>query len=289
MQHLTPRLLPLLAALLATPAHAAPDDLVARMGDASITVREARQLLDQDAPEGQQPLSPQVAERLMRTEAIRKSLAAEARRQGLDKRPEVAARMARAAEQMLVASYMNQIARPPVDYPSEAQIKEAYAANKASFTLPRRFHLAQIYLSGTDAKTRAKAEALYKEASGRKGTDFAVVARRDSAHQASAARGGDMGWVAETDLVPELRGAVEKLAKDGIAAPIAGKEGFHIVKLLERKEAEPMPLEQVRPTLVRELKLRRAKEIEAAYLEGLMAKTPVAINGIALEEVVKGQ
>ncbi len=284
MKNLAPWFAPL---LLSSFAHAAQDDLVARMGDVSVNVREARQVLEQAIPENRQALTAEAAERLVRTEAVRRSLAAEARKQGLDKRPEVVAGMARAAEQILVASYMNQIARPPADYPSDAQIKASYEANKASFTLPRRYHLAQIYLSGTDAKSRAKAEALYREVTGKKSADFGTVARRSSEHKVSAAKAGDMGWVAEADLMPDLRGVVEKLAKNGIGKPVAGKEGVHIVKLLERKEAEPVPLADVKATLVREMRLRRAKEIEAAYLEGLLAKTPVAVNGIALEEVVK--
>jgi parvulin-like peptidyl-prolyl isomerase len=94
-----------------------------------------------------------------------------------------------------------------------------------------------------------------------------------------------MGWLSAKDLVPSIRETLEGLKKGEIGKPVQGTEGYHILKLEERKESEVLPLDKVKPVLVQNLRLRRAQEIEAAYLDALLAKTPVAINGIALSEL----
>jgi peptidylprolyl isomerase len=274
----------LLALPLALPAQARDTDQVARMGGSSLSLAEVRQLAESLPAEAR---SPQALERLARTEVIRKHVAGEARRQGFERKPEVAALMERAAEQVLVTAYMNSLARPPADYPGDDLVRQAYENNKAAFSRPAQYRVSQIYVVGTDAKAARQAEELHRQAT-RKGADFAEIARKSSQHKASADKGGDMGWLAEGDLLPAIRAALGGMKKGEVAAPVAGGEGFHIVRLADRKDAEPLSLDQVKPTLVQQLRLRKAQELEAAYLEGLLAKSPLAVNGILLGELAKG-
>lgn len=273
----------LILALAQAPLLAADRDVVARMGELALTEADIRALV-RELPPGDIPARD--LEKLARTELIRRAVAAEARRQGFDKKPGIAARMERAAEQALVTGYMNGIAQPPADYPSAELLKQAYEANKEALALPARLRLSQIYLAGSDDKTRKQAEELYKDAR-RKGADFAAIARRTSRHAASAAKGGDMGWLAESDLAPAFRQALAGLAVGDVSAQVAGAEGFHILKVTERKAAEVQPFDKVGDALARNLRLRKAAEIEQAYLDALLARTPLAVNGIALEALGK--
>lgn len=280
--HTMNRLL-LLATLtcVSLPALSSPSDVIARMGDIALTRAEVLQLADANPAEARSAVG---LERLVRTEVIRRAVAAEARRQGFDKRPEVAARMEQAARQALVTAYVNDLSRPPEAFPSEEQLRQAYEANKAALQTPRQYQLSQIYIAGADDAARRRADDLAREVR-RRGSDFAAVARRASQHTPSAAQGGDMGWLAESDLQPAVREAVEKAAKGDIVGPVKGPEGWHVLRVADRKEPETAPYEQVRDGLRNTLRLRRAAEIEAAYLDGLMARTPVTVNGIALEEL----
>lgn len=277
------KLLPLFIMTLQTalPAHAADTDIVARMGEVTLTVQDARQLVEQNPANAQ---SPEALERLIRTEAVRRSLAQEARAQAFDKRPEIRSRMERAAEQTLVAAYMNERARPARDFPSEEQIRQAYEANKASFTTPLQYRVSQIYVAGTDKAALRKAEDLHAQS---KQSGFAEIARKFSQHASSAAQGGDMGWLAEKDLVPAIRKPLSELKKGEISKPLAGGEGYHILMLADIRKPEVLPLEKVKPALIQNLRMRKAAELEAAYLDSLMAKTPVTVNGIALGELAK--
>jgi len=271
-----------LMALAAMPSvHAAETDVVARMGDITLSLAEARQIAGQLPAEAR---TPQGMDRLVRTEIMRKSVAAEARRLGIDRKPEVAALMERAAEQALVTAHMNGIARPPADYPAEDLLNQAYEANKAAFTTPPQYRVSQIYVAGTDAKAARQADELHRQAT-RKNADFADIARKSSQHKASADKGGDMGWLTEKDLVPAIRQALADLKKGEVGKPVAGSEGYHILRLQERKAAELLPFDKVKPALIQNLRLRKAQEIESAYLEALLSKSPVAVNGIALSEL----
>lgn len=269
--------------LIVSPLSLAADtDVVARMGDISLTVGDVRLLTELHAQQGATAMELQ---RLLRTELVRRGLAEEARRQQFDKRPEVSSRMAQAADQALVAAYVNSIARPAKDYPSEQQSRQAYEANREAFKTTRQFRVSQIYVAGTDDKARKEAEELHRQAS-RKRADFAAIARKSSQHAASAARGGDMGWLSDQDLMPAVRMALTGIKKGEIGGPVQGQEGFHILLLADIKEPEILPFEKVKDTIAINLRLRKAREIETAYLDGMLAKSPIAVNEIMLTELV---
>lgn len=129
-----------LAAAVVFPALAQPPPPVARLGQVALTPAEVRRLLEAEPPEVRARIgaSPELLDRLVRTELVRRAVLAEARSAGWDKRPEVAARIERAREQVVVTTYVNDLARPPADYPGEPEIKAFYDANQKNLLLPRR-------------------------------------------------------------------------------------------------------------------------------------------------------
>lgn len=280
---LLPSLLIVLLMPFSHPVMARDAEVVARMGDSTLSQVEVSTLLKQLPAEAR---SPEAMDRLARTEVMRKRVAAEARRLSYDKKAEVSALMDRASEKALVTSYMNSIAQPPADYPSPEVLKQAYEANKDALKTPRQLRLRQIYIAGKDDKARKLAAQLVTEAN-RKGASFAALARKQSQHAPSASKDGDMGWLNENELAPMFREAVSNLAVNGISQPVSGTEGLHILKLEERKEPESQSLDKVRDLLVRNLRLRKAEQLEQAYLEAMLKLTPISINGIALEEITK--
>lgn len=278
-----------LACAIAAPA-AWGQEVVARMGAIAITAAEVKALLDAQPPEARQALaaSPDALEQSLRTELIRRAVAAEALAQGWDKRPEVAARLARARDEVIVTTYVNNLARPASDYPGDAEIRAFYDANRDKLQLPKRYRVSQIYVkrpadaAGAEAAAR-KAAGLAAQARA-PGADFAALAKAASEHE-SAAAGGDVGWLAEAAMIPEIRGVVPALARGAVSDPVQSAEGWHILKLADVAEAGPAPLEAARPQIVNALRLQRARELERKYLDGLLAKTPVAIDKAALEKL----
>ncbi len=271
---------------------AAKDELVASMGTNQLTASELGTMLTQEGVGPAGKPDAQSVERAARAEIIRRAVLDEARKQGWDHKPGVQARMTRAAEQALLASYMNDIARPPANYPSEQEVRDAYAASKDQLMAPRQYHLAQIYVSSQGGKNERDAERRINEIwheARRKNADFAQLAKQNSEHEDSAAQGGDMGWLPENGILPEVRAAAAGLSKNEISKPVKTAQGYHLLKLLDKREPALRPLAEVKEALIQALRLRRAREIEAAYLQALIAKHPIAIDQTGLNMVASGR
>jgi parvulin-like peptidyl-prolyl isomerase len=281
-----------LIALLCAPLVLAQgsDDVVAKLGPAEIRVSDLQKLIDAQPPEIRDQLlkSPAALDRLVRTEVYRRALIEEARAKGWDKRPDVAVQMERAREQVLVTSYMNELAKPPAEFPSDQELAAAYAANQAEFALPRQFRVAQIFVAVPKDAAKADTERLRKKADDiakraqSKDADFARLAQANSDHKASAEQGGDLGWIAERDMIPEMRTLIPTLAKGEVGKPVRTEQGWHIIKLLDLKSASVRPLAEVRVQLAAAMRQRLAQENEKRYLDRMAEQTPVAVNEIAL-------
>ena len=69
------------------------------------------------------------------------------------------------------------------------------------------------------------------------GADFAELARTQS-EDASASRGGDLGWVASGDTVPEFERVMNSLKDGEVSLPIQTPFGWHLVQVLSRRSDE---------------------------------------------------
>jgi peptidyl-prolyl cis-trans isomerase SurA len=91
---------------------------------------------------------------------------------------------------------------------------------------------------------------------------FEVLASRNS-EDASAARGGDLGWTTAGAFVPEFEAAMNTLSINGVSDPVVSRFGVHLIQVLERREVE-LTLRQLREQARAVL---REKKYEEAYLE----------------------
>lgn len=106
----------------------------------------------------------------------------------------------------------------------------------ATITETRARHIL-LRPGGQLSQTAARAQlATYKTQieSGR--ADFAQLAQQHS-QDASAAGGGDLGWVAPGMFVPEFEKVMNKLQPGQIADPLVSRFGVHLVQVLARREA----------------------------------------------------
>ena len=106
----------------------------------------------------------------------------------------------------------------------------------ATITETRARHIL-LRPGGQLSQTTARAQlATYKTQieSGR--ADFAQLAQQHS-QDASAASGGDLGWVAPGMFVPEFEEVMNKLQLGQIADPLVSRFGVHLVQVLARRDA----------------------------------------------------
>lgn len=97
--------------------------------------------------------------------------------------------------------------------------------------------LAEIFfqVDNPDKDADALKDAMSVETQLRSGGNFATIARQFS-QSPSAAQGGDMGWVREGQLAPELNKALTKMAINTVSEPIRSIGGYYILALRARQE-----------------------------------------------------
>ena len=138
----------------------------------------------------------------------------------------------------------------------DAKVKAAYDEEVAAFQPAPEFSAAHILVDSED-----EAKALKAEIDG--GKDFAEVAKANSS-DGSAANGGDLGWFGLGQMVPEFETAVVALEPGQVSAPVKSQFGWHLIKLNEKRETTPPPLDQARPEIENKL---RQEALEARLVE----------------------
>jgi peptidylprolyl isomerase len=288
--------LPLLLIGLMLCSAAAAEDLVGKMGDVELHSSELKAILEAQPPDARHQLATDAAalERLVHSELMRKAVLNEAKQKGWDKRQELQPLIERARDQVIVSSFVGNVAKPGDGYPSEDEIKQFYELNKPQLLAPAQYQLAQIFLPAAEGTDKAKAEEAKKKIGelsakmGKSGADFAKLAKENSAHKESAEKGGELGWVSEEQMGPEIRRAVTGMSKGEVSPPVKSAAGWHLIKLLDKKPAATRPLADIRANLIVAMRNRKSKDMERAYLEALSIKLPPTINQIELGKLQSG-
>ena len=264
----------------------ADDAVVAKIGTREVTAAEVRPYLDGLTAADRTALTADKAAltRFVRSILVNRSVLQDAIEAGWDKKPQTVAGLARLRDQYLVESYLAEVGKVPDDYPSDEEVQKVYAAEKESLQLPRRYRVSQIFIAddGDKEATRKRAQEIADTLKDEPG-EFAALAKRNSNDTASAARGGDLGWLAEAEITPEIRTAVAGLSKGEISAPVAGRSGFHILLLQDKREAGPAPLDEVKGELANLLRNQRAALNRETHVSTLLQRQPVSVNELALE------
>jgi parvulin-like peptidyl-prolyl isomerase len=286
----------LVVALLLAGADAPSDNpVVAEAGDATMTAADARNIVAATSPDMQAQLAkdPSLLDRLVRGQIAQTLLLQEAHAKQWDVKPDIAFRAQQAHDAVIANTYLASLAQPPADYPSDADVQAAYEAQKDHLIVPRQYHLAQIFLAlPANAGASADADAKKRLASIRQllakpRADFAAIAAKDSDDKASAATGGDLGWLPEDRLRPAVRDAVAGMQEGAISDPLRTEDGWHLIRLLGTKPAAPAPLATVRPQLVQALRQQQMAATERKLIDDLLRRQPIRIDEIGLQRAVK--
>ena len=100
------------------------------------------------------------------------------------------------------------------------------------------------------------------------GDDFETLARSNSNDQASAIKGGDLGWSSPGNLVPLFEEQMDLLAIDDVSRPFKTQFGWHIVQVLGRRDYDATD-ETLRDQARKAVRDEKAKEALENYLRRL--------------------
>lgn len=105
------------------------------------------------------------------------------------------------------------------------------------------------------------------------GADFGDLARQHS-DDASAAKGGNLGWLSPGATVPEFERAMDALQLGEVSDPVRTPFGMHLIKVLERRD-EDLSEERQRVMARQTIRLRKADSASQEWVRQLRDKAYV--------------
>jgi peptidyl-prolyl cis-trans isomerase C len=166
---------------------------------------------------------------------------------------------------------------------TDAEAEDFYKKNPDQFKQPEEVRASHILIKvDQDAKPEVVVEkqkaAEAVAARVKKGEDFAKVAKEVSEDPGSKEKGGDLDFFRRDAMVKEFSDAAFAMKKDEISDPVRSEFGYHIIKVTDRKPAETVTLEKVKPQLLAYLQ-RQKKQVEIEKLVGdIRSKADVKVN-----------
>jgi len=147
---------------------------------------------------------------------------------------------------------------------SEADIKTAYEEKKATFSQPEERRAQHILIKVSPDASEAVRLAARKKAEAaetriKAGESFDKVAKAIS-DDATAEKGGDLGWFKQGMMVPEFDRAAFSMQKDAISDIIETQFGYHLIHLTDIKPAKVQSLAEVSDQIKAELLNTQARE-----------------------------
>jgi peptidyl-prolyl cis-trans isomerase C len=219
---------------------------------------------------------------------VRRILAKDAVKEGLDKNPLVIAAIEKAKDRILSDAMLERIDQKnqPSLQDLEAWAQTSYKANPKKYEQPEQVRASHILIRTAESDAKAKAEAILKEL--RSGADFAKLAKEKSQDPGSAAKGGELGFFARGRMIKPFEDTAFGMSKAGdISDVIESPFGFHVIRLDEKKPAGPQPFAEVKDVLLREAQneiLNKGRFVERdRILKG------AEFNAQAIEALAKAQ
>ena len=243
-------------AMAAWPGHAAEDDpIIARVNGTDIPRSEILDARNRLPPQYQQMPVEMLMPLLVNIVIDTKLLAGEARRQGLDKGETVVRQMARLEELLLEQALLTDQIEPQL---TDEALRARYEGVVAEAAKREQVRARHILLE-------TEAEALDVITELQEGGDFAELAKTRSVGP-SAESGGDLGYFGAGEMVAGFSDAAFAMEVGAFSeAPVQTQFGWHVIKVEDRRKAEPPAFEQVADQLRGEL----AHELRAGYVNDL--------------------
>lgn len=286
-------LLALLSAGSAPAVTAQSNDAVAQMGTTRFMTSDLKDLVGRMEPETRRQAlaNPKLLTQLIQAEVARKAVLNEATAKKWQQKPAVAKEIDTARDAIVLKSYLAAVTALPQSYPSDSEIKAAYDLNRDKFLVPRQYRLAQIFIASPAGDKDAaaalkKANELAAKARA-SGARFEDLARQNSQHKPSAEKGGDTGWLVESQLQPAVRAKIAGMMRGDVSEPIRGDQGWHIIRLTDTKPAALKPLAEVRPLIAASLRQQKQQSDELQYIARMLKKTPVSVNDTKLRTALE--
>ncbi len=148
---------------------------------------------------------------------------------------------------------------------SGAEAKVFYDQNQEKFTTSENIRLSQILIgvelqATTEEKLKARGKAESLRSKILAGSDFTAIAATESTCP-SKEQGGDLGYFEKEDMIQEFEKATEALKIGEISPVVETRDGFHILKLVEKNNSAVLSFDETKEKIeyfIKQIKTRQA-------------------------------
>jgi len=164
----------------------------------------------------------------------------------------------------------------------EEDLRKYYRQHLREFTEPLEVKLQQIFLPHVPGMSSKESDALKRlaqaigERAGR-GEDFGELVQRYSKGPETA-EGGVLGYFKKGELMPELEEATFHLKRGEISEIVQTPQGFHILRVLDRKGGEPKPFAEVQHRIREQITQTEGMKQFEEWLKTLKSKAYIEIR-----------
>jgi peptidyl-prolyl cis-trans isomerase C len=252
----------LLGTLISLPvaAQKAASGAVATVNGVPISQTVANAFVAEQEAQGA-PDSPEL-KNAVREELIRRELLLqEAKKMGLDKKPNVAAQADLARQAIFIRAFVQDyVKKHPI---SDEQVKAAYDRMKSQMG-STEYKVRHILVEKED-------DARTIIASLKKGAKFDELAKQ-SKDPGSRDKGGDLGWSSTASYVKPFGDAVTGLGKGKYTeTPVRTDFGYHVILLEDSRPLTPPPFDQVKQQIAQRLQQEQIQK----FVTDLRAKAKI--------------
>lgn len=125
---------------------------------------------------------------------------------------------------------------------NEKELKAEYDKRVAVAKMPKEYKVRHIVLA-----TEEQAKTILAQL--QEGADFSKLAEEKSIDSGSARTQGDLGWITEEQVVPEVAQVIVKAEKGQYLEPVKSSFGWHVIVVDDAREAAPPSFEEVKTDL----------------------------------------
>lgn len=240
------------------------DDVAATVDGTPISEKLLGSMLKQRSDFGR-PVDAEARKAYLDRMILQLAVSQEAVRKGMDKRPEVAAKIELSRQSILVNALVEDYFKNnPI---SDDEIKAAYEKTKAdegSTEYKARHILVDAEPDAKDIIAKLKKDP----------KAFDSLAQQKSKDTGSKSKGGDLGWFVPKRMVPEFGAAVVKLQKGKFTQePVKTMFGYHVILLDDSRPRVMESVEQYKDRLKPQLEQQKLQKV----FDELKAKAKIDI------------
>ena len=187
---------------------------------------------------------------------------------GLDKDPEMAAKLNRLKDTLLLGEFVKKEILEKANV-TDQDVKAYFDQHKADLGAVRISHiLVASQQEAQDILQKLKA-----------GENFASLAKKYSLDEKTKANGGDLGWVKwEQFGSASLKDAAFKLNPGEVSGIVQSQFGYHIMKVTDKKPASDSDFAKLKDALKEQVAEKKKEDLFETYVKDMRSKAKITLN-----------